>query len=71
MRPLKNFFAYQRAQGRGQKLKLDDDMVRLIRKRLAAGVPQRLVASEIGVAPSTISNVNKRLSWGHVDGGVG
>jgi hypothetical protein len=61
-----NFFARQRAAGRGQKLRLSESKVRLIRKRIAEGIPQRTIAKEFGIAPSTVSAVKSGQNWGHI-----
>ncbi len=49
--------------------KLDDEKVRLIRKR--AGEPLGTLAKEFGVAKSVICNVIKRRTWAHVSERVG
>jgi DNA invertase Pin-like site-specific DNA recombinase len=61
-----NFFSQQRKMGRGQRLKLDADKVRLIRRRIAAGVSQRDIAKELGIGASTVGSVNSGATWGHV-----
>lgn len=61
-----NFFSEQRAAGRGKKLKLNEDKVRMIRLDIAAGIPQRDIAAQFGVAKSTVSAIATRQIWGHV-----
>ena len=60
-----NFFAKQRADGRGY-FKLDADKVRRIRARLAAGMTQREVAKEFGIGKTTVCNISTRSTWGQV-----
>lgn len=62
-------------RGRGNKShgtahhasKLDDDKVREIRRRYAAGERQVPLAREFGVAQGIISDVVRRKTWRHVE----
>lgn len=49
--------------------KLNEDEVRLIRDRFAAGERQTALASEYGVSQALISLIVKREAWKHVGGG--
>ena len=53
--------------GRHRKCKLTADDVRAIRRRLAEGELQRVIAADYAVGPMTISNIATRRQWGHVD----
>ena len=46
--------------------KLDERKVRLIRKWLARGVYQKVLARRLGVAQSTISQVARNIRWSHI-----
>lgn len=46
--------------------KLTDDDVRRIRGMLASGMGQRAIASNFGMAQTTISAINRGKIWGHL-----
>ena len=54
-----------RGQAHGNA-KLNDDDVREIRVRHAAGDPVQVLADRFGVSPASISNVANRRTWSHV-----
>jgi len=64
--------ADMRAKGRHQHgathhaAKLDDEAVRAIRRRLADGAYQSVVAREHGIAQSVVSDLARGKTWGHV-----
>lgn len=45
---------------------LTADQVRAIRRALAEGTPQRRIAEAYGVHQGTISNIARRVTWGHL-----
>lgn len=45
---------------------LSDDQVRQIRS-LGRSMPQRLIAAQFGVSQSTVSEIQTRLRWSHVE----
>lgn len=51
---------------RSGKAKLNDELVRVIRRRLTAGESQAQIARDVGVAPQTVWNVAIGRTWGHV-----
>lgn len=51
---------------RASQAKLTADDVREIRRR-AGSETQRAIADDFGVDPSTISNVVRRKTWGHIE----
>lgn len=51
---------------RASKARLTEIQVRDIRERLAIGESGRGLSREYGVAPSAISNINRRLTWRHI-----
>jgi hypothetical protein len=55
------------ARGTGHGLvKLNDDKVREIRARYAAGERQRALAGEFGVVQTMISSIVRRKTWTHI-----
>lgn len=51
---------------RNGRAKLTENMVREIRKRIAAGERRRSLASEFGLAVSAINRLVNRVTWRHV-----
>lgn len=47
--------------------KLDDDKVREIRRRVAAGEPQSAMCREFGLTPGPMSMMVNRKTWTHVE----
>jgi hypothetical protein len=52
---------------RQPKAKLTEEDVKKIRELLKNGVKGRRIAKDFGVAPSQICNINKGISWKHVE----
>lgn len=46
--------------------KLNPRSVRAVRGKLAAGIPQTVIAKELGVSQSKICKINRGQSWSHV-----
>ena len=46
---------------------LTEESVRDIRRRLENGEPQKSIAERYGVNPSTISHINTRRKWSHIE----
>ena len=54
-------------RGEGHKSsKLSDEHVRVVRLRLAEGVKQRTIATEVGISQTQIWRIKAGLSWAHV-----
>ena len=49
------------------KSSLDDNAVRIIRKRVAQGVQGKVMAEIYGVSQGTITDIVKRRTWQHVE----
>lgn len=47
--------------------KLNDEMVRTVRKWYAEGRTQQSIANELGLGQMTVSKVVRRVSWAHVE----
>lgn len=47
--------------------KLNERKVKLIRKWLARGVYQHVLARRLGVSQNTISQVARKTHWGHIE----
>jgi hypothetical protein len=45
---------------------LTEDDVRRLRELVAAGVTQRNIAQEYGIAPATVSRIVTRKLWSHI-----